>query len=471
MAGDSEPLHIAMLPWAAFGHMIPYLELANLIAQKGHKISFLSTNLNIKRLPKPPASLHIEFISLSLPQVEGLPENAEATTDIPMNKVDYLKMAYDGLKEPVAHFLETSKPDLILHDYFSYWVSPIASKLGTKVAFFSVYTPEAITYFSPPRDGTDDRTLLEHFLVPPKWVPFPTNVSFRPCELKRMSECVPGEVGGVSETFRIAQSIRRCDALAIRGCRLFQPEWLKLLEDMHKKPVIPVGQIPPTLTSLLTDAEKESEVREMENWLEKHNKGSVVYVAFGSEAKLTQLEINEIAHGLEKSGLPFFWVLRKRRGPHDDEVLELPEGFEERVRGRGVVYTTWVPQLRILSHDSVGGYLIHSGWSSVVEAMSLAKPMILLTFCYDQGLCARVLEEKKMGYPIPRNEFDGTFTSDSVAESLRLVVVEEGGKIYRDKAREMKEFFGNLKLQDQYVDDLIGFFKTRRHSNPVADCE
>ncbi|KAK6923265.1 hypothetical protein RJ641_011569 [Dillenia turbinata] len=361
MADDTKPHHIGMLPWSAFSHMIPFLELASLIAQKGHKISFLSTNLNIKHLPKPPPSLQIEFISLSHPQVEGLTENAEATTDLPINKVDYLKMAYDGLEEPLARFLETSKPDWIPHDYFSHWVSPIATK-------------------------------LEHYTVPPKWISFPTNVSFRPCEVKRLRKSASGKVGGVSELFRLVQSVRRCDALTIRGCCLFQPEWLKLLEDMHIKPVIPVGQITPTLTSLFTDARKVSEVTEMENWLEKHKKGSIVYVAFGSEAKLTQLKINEIAHRLEKSGLPFFWVLRKHRGPHD-EVLELPEGFEERVRGRGVVYTTWVPQLRIL-----------------------------------------ILEEKRMRCPIPRDEFDGSFTSDSVAESLRLVMVE-GGKVYRDKTR------------------------------------
>jgi hypothetical protein len=34
MDGPDE-LHIAIFPWLAFGHKIPYLELAKLIAQKG----------------------------------------------------------------------------------------------------------------------------------------------------------------------------------------------------------------------------------------------------------------------------------------------------------------------------------------------------------------------------------------------------------------------------------------------------
>lgn len=36
-----------------------------------------------------------------------------------------------------------------------------------------------------------------------------------------------------------------------------------------------------------------------------------------------------------------------------------------------------------------------------------------------------------------RNEEDGSFTRNSVAESVRLVIVEDEGRIYRDKAKEM----------------------------------
>ena len=60
-----------------------------------------------------------------------------------------------------------------------------------------------------------------------------------------------------------------------------------------------------------------------------------------------------------------------------------------------------------------------------------------------------------MGYPIPRNEIDGSFTRDSVAESLRLVMVEEEGKVYRDKVKEMRALFGNREKQDKYVDNFL----------------
>uniref|UniRef100_A0A2C9UX63 Uncharacterized protein n=1 Tax=Manihot esculenta TaxID=3983 RepID=A0A2C9UX63_MANES len=166
---------------------------------------------------------------------------------------------------------------------------------------------------------------------------------------------------------------------------------------------------------------------------------------FGSETKPSQEELTEIALGLELYGLPFFWALRKRRGLSDTEVLELRDGFDDRTKGRGVVCTSWAPQLKILAHDSVGGFLTHSGCSSVVEALQHEKALILLTFLADQGINARDLEENNMGYPIPRNEFDEYFCRDSVAESLRLVMVKEEGKIYREKAKEMKGLFGDRK--------------------------
>ncbi|KAG5026877.1 hypothetical protein JHK86_022791 [Glycine max] len=56
----------------------------------------------------------------------------------------------------------------------------------------------------------------------------------------------------------------------------------------------------------------------------------------------------------------------------------------------------------------------------------------------DHGLNSRVLEVKKMGYSIPKDERDGSFTSDAVANLIRLVMVEEEGRIYREKVKKHK---------------------------------
>ena len=89
---ENNKLHIVLFPWLAFGHMIPYLKFTKLIAQKGHRVSFLCTPRNIDRLPKIPSNLSplISLVKLSLPHVDNLPDYAEATVDLPSEKIEVL---------------------------------------------------------------------------------------------------------------------------------------------------------------------------------------------------------------------------------------------------------------------------------------------------------------------------------------------------------------------------------------------
>ncbi|XP_065875497.1 UDP-glycosyltransferase 91A1-like [Euphorbia lathyris] len=462
MADDSK-LHIGLFPWLAFGHMIPYLEFAKAIAKKGHTITFISTPRNIDRLPKLPPEISplISFVKLPLPSVDGLPEDAEATTDLPYDKVQYLKKAFDSLKQPLTTFLQTCDIDWLFYDFAPYWLPDVASGIGISHGFFSIFLAAVPCIIAkPPWLLKDDRSEPEEFTVPPKWVTFPSKVAFKLFEITKIFESVVGDASDVSDLFRFSEVLKGSEIIAVRSSLEFEPEWLNLLEEIFGKPCITVGMLPTTEH----DGDESETWIEIKQWLDRQEKKSVVYVAFGSEAKPNQIELTEIAAGLELSGLPFFWVLRKRRGIYDTEVIELPEGFEERTKGRGIVWNTWAPQLKILSHDSVGGFLTHSGWSSVVEASIYERPLILLTFLADQGINARLLEEKKMGYPIPRNEKDGYFSGENVAESLKMVVVEEEGQIYRDKAKEMKLLFTEQTRQDMYVDQFVHHLQRNRRT-------
>ncbi|CAK9320539.1 unnamed protein product [Citrullus colocynthis] len=461
---DDKKLHIVMFPWLAFGHMIPYLELSKLIAEKGHRVSFISTPRNIKRLPTkipPHLAPYLNFVKIPLPQDDGLPQDAEATSDLPYDKVQFLKKAFDGLKQPLFDFLQTSEVDWILHDFAPYWLSKeMGPTLGIKTAFFSIYPPHCLVILGPMFG--DSRTKPEDFTVLPDWVPFPSTVMFRYFEIVRIFDGMFDNVSGISDTDRLKMSAHYSDLVVVRGCPQFGQEWIQLLGDIYGKTIFPVGQLP--------RSEYDSEYdnpswRSIKEWLDQQSQASVVYVAFGSEAKPSQEELTEIALGLEKSELPFFWVFRTRRGPSDPDPIKLPKGFEERTKGRGVVWTSWAPQLKILSHESVGGFLTHTGWSSIVEGVQSEKALIFLTFLSDQGINARLLEEKKMGYSIPRNELDGSFTGDSVAESLKLVMSEEGGKIYRESIKETKNLFVNKEKDDRLIDQFLDYLKEHKNEH------
>ncbi|KAJ9535679.1 hypothetical protein OSB04_un001167 [Centaurea solstitialis] len=454
-------LHVVMFPWLAFGHIIPFLELSKSIAEKGHRVSFLSTTRNIQRLP-PSEHLSplITLVPLPLPPVDHLPHDAEATMDIRTDDIPYLKNAYDGLQRQITRFLEENSPDWIIYDFAPHWLPSIATDLGILRAYFSIFNAWFLAFMGrSPEDminGSDDRKTVEDFMVQPKWVPFPTKICYRKHEVNWMLGSRSSlNSSGVSDLYRAGMIIQGSDCVFIRYCNEFEPQWLTLLEKSYQRPVIPVGLMPPATATNVGDDKDESWVI-IKKWLDGQEKGQVVYVALGSEVMLTNTQLGELALGLELSGLPFFWALRK---PTGSTSVELPEGFIERTRDRGMVWERWVPQLRILGHESVGGFLTHCGWGSIVEGITLGQPLIMLPFLVDQGLNARLLAEKQVGMEVPRHEEDGSFSKDSVAKSVRLVVVEDEGKMYKRNAMELSNIFGDTKLHEKYTDEFVEYLE------------
>ncbi|XP_010277529.1 PREDICTED: putative UDP-rhamnose:rhamnosyltransferase 1 [Nelumbo nucifera] len=470
MENEKDNLHIVMFPWLAFGHMLPFLELSKCLAQRGHRISFVTSPRNIQRLPQIPPSLShlINLVNLPLPPVDNLPENTEATIDLPYDKIQYLKKAFDGLEEPLTRFLEASSPDWVIYDFAPHWLPPITNKLGLLGACFNIFNAAAQVFIVSPSSmmGEEDpRSEAEHFTVPPKWIPFPSNLAFRLHEIRRIFDAVQENVAGVSDIFRFESTVRGSDIIAIRSCVEFEAQWLRLLnEEICRKPNVPVGLLPPSVQDIREGDDDESWIA-IREWLDKQKSRSVVYIALGSEATLSHEDETELALGLELSRLPFFWVLR--RPPGSSAAEELPTGFEDRTRSRGVVCRGWAPQMKILAHPSVGVFLTHCGWSSAIEALGWEVPLVLLPLTSTQGLCARQLAWDKIGVEIPRNEGDGSFTRNSVAETLRLVAVSEQGNALRTRAKEMRKIFCNSTLHDGYMDNFERHLKNHRLRNKL----
>jgi len=449
-----KPLHIAMLPWLAMGHISPYFELAKILAQKGHHVTFINSPKNIDRInPKAPKNLRpfITLVRLPLPQVEHLPEGAESTMDIPLTKICFLKKAYEGLQDAVAELLKTSKPDWVFYDFAAFWVAPIAKTLNIPCAHYHIMPACNIGFFIPPNDKMKDYS-IESICGPPTWLPFPTTLHLRPYEFFRALQSIKDEETGEKAHFDLRKEYSSCDMLLLRTSRELEGEWLDYLADDYKVPVVPVGLLPPSMQ--VRDAEEEDENPDwvtIKEWLDTKESSSVVYIGFGSELKLSQEDLTELANGIELSGLPFFWVPKNLK----EGVLELPEGFEERTKDRGIVWKSWAPQTKILGHGAIGGCMSHCGASSVIEKLNFGHVLVTLPYLLDQVLSSRVIEEKKVGIEVPRSEKDGSFTGDSLAKTLRFAMVDEEGSSLRKNAKEMGKLFSSKELHNQYIDDLI----------------
>ncbi|KAI3876039.1 hypothetical protein MKX03_026275 [Papaver bracteatum] len=110
------------------------------------------------------------------------------------------------------------------------------------------------------------------------------------------------------------------------------------------------------------------------SWLDSKKTNSVLYICFGSVSRISNDQLVEIAMGLEDSEVPFVWVIRKLE--NDDKQMPLPEGFEDIIKGNGLIITGWAPQVLILDHPAVGGFMTHCGWNSVLEGITAGVPLI-----------------------------------------------------------------------------------------------
>ncbi|KAJ1376397.1 UDP-glycosyltransferase family, conserved site [Sesbania bispinosa] len=119
-------------------------------------------------------------------------------------------------------------------------------------------------------------------------------------------------------------------------------------------------------------------------WLDLQKQSGVLYVCLGSICNLTPLKLIELGMALEESNRPFIWVIRERNQSEELKKWIEESGFEERTKERSLLIRGWAPQVLILSHPAIGGFLTHCGWNSTLEAVSAGVPMLTWPLFGDQ---------------------------------------------------------------------------------------
>ncbi|XP_027127469.1 UDP-glycosyltransferase 79B3-like [Coffea eugenioides] len=448
---DENGFHIAMFPWFATGHMTPFLHLSNKLAEKGHRISFLLPNKAKHQLEH--FNLHpslITFYTLTVPHVEGLPPGTETASDVPIFLTSLLATAMDNMRDRVKDLLQKLKPSIVFYD-MAHWIPELASEIGFKTVNYNVVSAASIAIaLVPSRKPVEDRTITgAELMEPPQGYPSST-VLLRRHEAQGLSFIFLEFGKDITFYDRITIAMKRSHAISIRTCRELEGSLCDYIAREYHKPVFLTGPV-------LPESEKEDLQEKWANWLKGFEPGTVVFCAFGSQVVLEKQQFQELVLGFELTGLPFLIALKPPFGTTSVEEA-LPEGFEERIRGRGIVYGGWVQQPAILSHPSVGCFVNHCGFGSMWESLMSDCQIVLVPHLADQILNTRLLaEELKVAVEVERDNKSTWFSRESLCRAIKSAMDRDSevGGLIRENHAKWKEVLASPSFMGDYIEKFI----------------
>ncbi|KAF8411002.1 hypothetical protein HHK36_003541 [Tetracentron sinense] len=446
--------HVAMYPWFAIGHITPFLQISNRLAERGHRVSFILPSKTQHKLEH--LNLHPDLIRLfavTVPHVDGLPLGAETTADVPAPLNDLLTKAFDRTENDIELLLRDLKPDIVFFD-FAHWMPALTRRLGIKIKslHYCVISPAAMAYiFTPERKLIGDHFSITDLMQPPPGFPN-LAITLHVHEARALLPPPPLKMSADEVSFHERQLIAlgQCDAFGYRTCSEMEGSYCDYLGSQFGKPVLLSGPVVPKPPTAALE-------ERWAKWLGGFEANSVLYCAFGSESNLKIDQFQELVLGFELTGLPFFVALKPPSGAETIEAA-LPEGFEKRTKGRGVVHGGWVQQQLILGHPSVGCFVTHCGYGSRLEGLVSKCQLVLVPNVGDQFIHARIMStDLKVGVEVEKGEEDGLFTKESVCMAVKSVMDKnsEVGREVRANHAKWKDFLLSKGLESSYFDGFI----------------
>jgi hypothetical protein len=460
--------HVVAVPSLGQGHLIPFLELAKLLASQGLAVSYVTTPGNVNRLnPQVEClNLDIRLVSLPLPPIEGVPPGIESTDSVPVNVIhalfasshklagafeEWLDQQMSSHKEEAQNFSPSTPLPVscIIGDMCTGWAQRSGAKFGIPTVVFyttgafSMSVMHSIFNHVPQKsvEGDDD-----FFEVPKLSFPFKLRKS-------EMSVAWRDPDSHPLWGFFREELNQSMEGRGILINTFYELDYLGIdhIANLTGKPVWSIGPILPlaVFDEKVIDREnissrgKAADISEDDclRWLDSRRPQSVVFVCLGSHFFQNDTQIRALAAGLEASGQDFMWVIKCPTADHKPigTGVGLPEGFGERTRERGLIIWGWAPQLLILSHPSVGAFLSHCGWNSTLESVSAGVPMITWPMMGDQSYNSKLLVER-LGMAISICvDVDGVPDAEEVRRAVTMLLAKEEGKAIRKKAQELRK--------------------------------
>ncbi|KAJ9537991.1 hypothetical protein OSB04_030724 [Centaurea solstitialis] len=420
---------VLLVTLSAQGHINPILRLGNRLASKGLDVTLAATSHDRKTLSsdvKSVGRIRLEFFS------DGLPSDYDRSK----GDRDYVMdtLAKYGPVNLLAFIRShTCKFACIIHTPFIPWVADVAAEVGVPSAMLWIQpsTLYQIYYHYYNR--------LEEFPTqssPDTTVKLPGLPVFTAQELPSFvlpTNPFPSFDRVLREVF---SNIHKAKWVLGNSFMELEKDVITSMNDAGHI-FRPVGPIVPA--SLYGEAEdvgfdlfKTDGKSDCIEWLDKQNPSSVVYISFGTLLFLSQKEIESIAIGLKRTKRPFLWVINPSANQNHETTPEF--GFMEEIKEQGLI-VRWSPQTAVLSHPSVGCFLSHCGWNSLLESLVAGVPIIACPQWTDQPTNAKLVTEVwGVGVKLTKN-LEGVFDGEEVERCVEEVM---GGRKFKEKAEELK---------------------------------
>nr|QOI79393.1 glycosyltransferase [Rheum officinale] len=444
--GRTSKLHAIVIPLPLQGHVIPAVHLATKLASNGFTVTFVNTHYIHHQIS---SSSSAASSSDDIFDGSGLDIRYETITDgFPLGFDRSLN--HDQFFEGILHVFpahveellqrlaaaqEDQRLRLMIADTFFVWPSALASKYGMLYASFWTEPALVLTlYFH-----LDLLKLHGHFGCQKNredsidYIPGVKRINPKDVMSYLQPTCNDTNTICHRIIYRAFADAKRADFIVINTVHGLEPEIITALN--KAQPTYPIGPIfPPGFTKgpVSTSLWPESDCS---TWLAAQPDRSVLYVSFGSYAHTSKEVIHAMAHGLLRSSARFIWAIRPDIVSSDDPN-PLPDGFEERARGKGMV-VTWCSQREVLMDRAVGGFLTHCGWNSVLESVWCGVPLLCYPLYTDQFTNRKLVVDD---WSVGINLCDGDcVTGDEVARNIDRLMMGESADELRVHVEKMRK--------------------------------
>ncbi|CAN6195613.1 unnamed protein product [Urochloa humidicola] len=409
MAQTQHAPHVVVLTSPGAGHVGPVVELATRLAAH-HGVSttivtYAGSLSSPAHSPPPPASSDIPpgttISTVALPAVslDDLPADAHIVTRI----VTAVDRSLQHLRSLLRSLILASSPSGItafLADMLCPAALAVAEDLGVprRYVFYPSSLMSLCTLLYTPELA---RTTTCECRDLPGPVVLPGCLTLHGADLV---EPLQERANPVYELLvRLGLDYLRCDGFIVNTFDALELETLEAFKELSDRGVHPPAYaVGPIIRSSVSSSDVAAREHRCMTWLDGQPDGSVLYVCFGSGGTLSAVQTAELAAGLEASGQRFLWIARVPNdtdksasyfgGKGDDHGADdadklgyLPEGFVERTKAMGLVVPEWAPQVEILAHRAVGGFVSHCGWNSTLEAMAAGVPLLTWPLFAERG--------------------------------------------------------------------------------------